>query len=409
MSRRHAYPTERAHPVLQWVFVLFIGAAVGGLVGSVMSGIGLRSTVTTLRNLLSLPIAVWLGYYLLLQPRSAERVCYVHVFAGIATALFVLLSFGRKAAVLSPDAGTEMLRDVKYLAVYAGMAAVLVLYATVSGVQMFRLGLAVIVCGFCLLGQCATLARSDWLALLFAVAVVYFLLPAARRGGKVAAAVLGPPVALACLWVGLFAASAITHQDFNKKMVDRVMSMLPGQTPGVKQKAWDTRLASALVELKWWTESPLFGRGFGIHDVKRPLLTADQAIGLRHNTWTSTLAETGLIGFSAMALVVTSTFVVGRRMVRDWTDRGSVLVGALGVVTASMFGALGGMTMTFNQVRGAIPLGIVCGVVLRARAMQQTALKLQQLEAMGSRVAYDEEGNAYSDIGAAYPSPDPVY
>jgi hypothetical protein len=410
MSRRHAYPTERAHPVLAWIFILFIGAAVGGLIGSVISGIGLRSTITTLRNLISLPITVWLGYCLLLQPRSAERMCYVQVIVGIVTAVFVLLSFGHKAAALRADAGTEVLRDVKYVAVYAGMAAVLVLYATVSGVQMFRLGLAVVVFGLCLLGQCATLARSDWVAVLFAIAVVYFLLPASRRGSKVAAAVLGPPVALACLWVGLFTASAITGQDFNKKMTDRVMSLMPGDTPGVKKKAWDTRLASALVELKWWSESPLFGRGFGIHDVKLPLLTPDQAIGLRHNTWTSTLAETGLIGFSAMALVVGSTFVVGRRMVRDWTDRGSVLVGALGVVTASMFGLLACMTMTFNQVRGAIPLALVCGVVLRARAMQQTALRLQQLEAAGYGAGYDDaEGYGNGDPSAAYLSPDGVY
>jgi hypothetical protein len=409
LSRRNAYRTERVHPILPWIFVLFIAAAGGGLVGSVMSGIGLRSTVTTLRNLISLPITVWLGYCLLLQPRSATRICYAHVFVGVATTLVLMRNFGRQAAYMGSEGNIDTLRAVKYIATYAGMAAVLVLYATVSGVRLFGIGVSVVVCGLCFLGQFTTLSRSDWIATLFAVAVVYFLLPAARRGGKVAAAVLGPPVALACLWIGLFAASAVTGQDFNKKMTDRVMSLMPGDTPGVKKKAWDTRLASALVELKWWTESPLIGRGFGIHDVKLHTLTPEQAIGLRHNTWTSTLAETGLIGFSAMALVVGGTFVVGRRMVLDWTDRGSVLVGALGVVTASMFGILGAMTMAFNQMRGAIPLAVVCGVVLRCRAMQQTALKVQQLEAMGYGVVYDEDGNAYADTGAGYPSPDPVY
>ena len=413
VSRRNAYPTERVHPILPWVLVLFAAAALGGLAGSAMSGINLRATVTTLRNLIFLPASVWLGYHLLLQPRSAERMCYAHVVVGVATALFVLLSFGRKAAVLAPNGGggLETLRAVKYVAVYSGMAAVLVLYATVSGVQLFRVGLAILVCGFCFIGQLATLSRGDWLAVATAVAVVYFLLPAARRGGKVAAAVLGPPVAVACIWIGLFAASAVTGQNFNQKMADRLMSMLPGETPGVKKKAWDTRLASTVVELKWWAGSPLVGRGFGIHEAKFHTLTPDQGMGLRHNSWSSTLAETGIIGFSAMALVVFGTFVVGRRMVRDWTDRGSVLVGALGVVTASIFGVLGVTTFAFNSMRGAIPLGIVCGIVLRARAMQQTALRLQQQQAMGYGDGYDDapDGHGYGDPSAAYLAPDAVY
>jgi hypothetical protein len=413
LTRRNAVPTGRYHPMLPWIFVLFIAAALGGLLGSVMSSIPLRATITTLRNLISLPICIWLGYCLMLRPRSAERVCYAHVIVGIATAFFVLFSFGRKAAVMNPGGGLETLRAVKYVAVYAGIAAVLVLYASVSGVRMFRLAIAILVCSFCFLGQLATLSRGDWLALFTAVSVVYFLLPAARRGGKVAAALVGLPVAVGCVWIGLFAASVATGTDFNKKMTDRLMSMLPGEQPGVKKKAWDTRLASTFVELKWWSESPLVGRGFGIHEAKFRSLSQDQAMGLRHNTWSSTLAETGIIGFSAMALVVVGTFVVSRRMVRDWTDRGTVLVGALGVVTASIFGVLGVTTMAFNQMRGAIPLGIVCGIILRCRAMQQAALAQamaqQQQQAYGYGDEYYEGVDPYDAGHAPYPSPGPAY
>jgi hypothetical protein len=419
LSRRNAYPTARPHPILPWIFILFTAAVVAGSIGSVMSGVGLRNSVTSLRNLTALPVAVWLGYYLVLQFYSAEKLCRWHVYVGIVTACFVLLYFGRKATVLAPDGSLDTLRAMKYVAVYCGMAAVLLLYTVVSGVRLFRPWLAILLCGFCFLGQFATLSRSDWLAVWVAVVVVYFRLPSAKRGGKLTAAVIGPPVAAAFLWIGLVTASALTGTDFTKKMVTRLESMLPNDEPGVKAtKAWDTRLQSTLVELKWWAGSPLIGRGFGIHDLKRAGLSERQQMGLRHNTWVATLAESGLVGFSAMALVVGGTYVVGRRMVRDWTDRGTVLVGALGVVTASIYLTLGVTTMAFNQMRGAIPLGIVCGIVLRCRAMQQTALAAQQQQQAAYAGYDDPEAQAaagypagypsgYSDGG--YPSTDPVY
>jgi hypothetical protein len=409
ISRRSAFPTERVHPALPWIFVLFVAAMGGGLIGSVMSGISLRSTVTTLRNLFTIPLCVWLGYCMLLQPRSAERVSYAHVYAGIVTAFFVLLYFGQKATTLAPGGNIDVLRAMKYIAGYAGIAAVLLLYSMVSGVRMFRPWLAIPLCGFCFLGQFATLSRSDWLAVSAAVAVVYFLLPAASRGGKIAAVLIGPPLAMIFLWLGLFAASALTGQDFNKKMADRLYSMLPGDTPGVKQrKAWDTRLKSTLKELEWWASSPLFGRGFGIHDAKVHTLTRAEAEGLRHNTWVSTLAETGLIGFSAVALVFAGTFVVGRRLVRDAVDRGSLLLGALAVITATMLAVLGLTTQSFNQVRGAIPLGIVCGLALRCRAMQLTTLRQQQ-QADGYGDGYYAEPDGYGGLATSYPSAEPLY
>jgi hypothetical protein len=227
----------------------------------------------------------------------------------------------------------------------------------------------------------------------------------------VAAALIGPPVAIGFLWVGLVGASALTGQDFTKKMTDRIYSMLPGETPGVKQrKAWDTRLKSTFKELEWWAGSPLYGRGFGIHDAKAPTLTRAELEGLRHNTWVSTLAETGLIGFTAAALVFGGTFVVGRRLVRDATDRGALLVGALAVIAATMLGSLGLMTMSFNLVRGAIPIGIICGIALRARAMQLAAQRLQQQQAYGYGYGYYDDPNGYNGL-PPYPSPsaDPLY
>ena len=407
LSRGRAYPTGRTHPILPWILLLLAAATGIGLVASLMSGTELRDSVTSLRNFIAFPLTVWLGYHLMPQPRSASRICYAHVFTGVATACLVLLYFGSKATVMGSDRNVDVLRAMKYMSSYCGMAAVLVLFSLVSGVRMFPGWLAVLICAFCFIGQFATLSRSDWLAVSAAVVAVYFGLPSARRGRKLAAAVVGPPLAIIFLWVGLVGASVATGTNFTEKMVNRVYSLLPGDTPGIRQKkAWETRWDSTLVELKWWAGSPAIGRGFGYHEKMRPTLTYNEGMGLKHNTFVGVLAETGVVGLAGVVLTIGGAFVVGRRMVRDWNDRGFVLVGALGVVTATMYTVLGLTTMSFNQVRGAIPVGIMCGIVFRCRAMQLAALGYQQQQQQAHGY-----GDEYYDDAAGYggvPLPDPA-
>lgn len=411
LTRSYAYPTGRMHPVLSWILMLSLVTVVVGLLTAVFNGTGLRFSLTSLRNFISLPICIWLGYCLLLQPLSAEKLCAAHVWVGVVTAAFVLLYFGRAASSFGPEGNIDTLRSMNYVAIYCGMAAVLLMYSLIGGVPWIRPSLALVLCGVCFIGQFATLSRSDWVAVWAAAMVVYFRLPSLYRGRKLGAAIVGPPVALAFLWVGLVVASAVTGTNFTQKMMARVNSLLPEDSPAAGQKkAWDTRLSSTMVELKWWASSPLVGRGFGIHDTKRPTLTEKEATGLKHNTWVFYLAESGVVGFSTVLLVVGGTYVVGRRMVCDRTDRGSVLVGALGVTTAVIYVVLGLATMSFNQVRGAIPLGVVCGVVLRCRAMQQAALRAQY-EAQGYSPAPEGDDGAgeYGELAASYVEPDGVY
>jgi hypothetical protein len=59
-------------------------------------------------------------------------------------------------------------------------------------------------------------------------------------------------------------------------------------------------------------------------------------------------------------------------MIRERVDRGSILMGALGCIAAVYGFFMGLMTMSINNLRGAIWLGIVCGAVMRTRAMQLT-------------------------------------
>jgi len=64
--------------------------------------------------------------------------------------------------------------------------------------------------------------------------------------------------------------------------------------------------------------------------------------------------------------------VVGRRLVMARMDHGSVALGALAALSGVFFIVYGLTTLSFNTLRGAIPLGLICGMVLRCRAMQLT-------------------------------------
>ena len=384
LNRRGAFYSDRTHPLLYWTLGLFAAATIGGAIGGFTSGTELRWVLTAMRNLVTMPMCVLIGYCCLTDPKAASRYPYLQVWAGVGTALTVLIFFRSRAAE-STTSDINLLRAVAYVTNYAGLAATLLLFAIIGRIQLLPLWLAVPLCGLCFLGQLAALSRSDWLATAAGVLAIYFLLPSFRPRGKLVAAMIGPPLIAVFIWIGLFVASAVTGRDFEKEMYNRVVSMLPSQQRAFREtKAWDTRLNAILLELSWWSDSPVIGNGFGIEELKARNLRRSEIEGLRHNTWTTTLAETGVIGFAAMASVVFGCIVIGRRLVRERLDRTSVLIGALGVITGSHFFFHGLSTMSFNQMRWAIPLGVIFGVVLRARAMQLQQIRLIQEQ------SYDE-------------------
>ena len=185
---------------------------------------------------------------------------------------------------------------------------------------------------------------------------------------------LAVPVLVVSLLLALQVGSSLTGKDMFEKMEARLYSMLPGDhAGGMKARAWESRLPGTLKELRLWSESPVIGRGFGIHDTWE----AEPQIygGLRHNSWSSTLAETGLIGFAAFGLMAGACFLCGLRILRDGGDKYTLLMGMLGAVTAVYATVHGLATMSFNQMRPGLPLFITTGVILRLRAMQLTELR----------------------------------
>ena len=389
-SRRST--TERLHPAILWMMVFFALALIGGLIGGSTNGATTRQVITMLRNFVAAPLALYMAYSLTGSFKAGRLYLYASILAGLGVSVMIVLFFREKATDAVRTEVTNI-RAVAYVATYAGLAACLLFYTLASNIRLLPIIPSLACLGVCFVGQFTTLSRSDWLSTVVGLGAAFVMLPKSARASSFARAVVAVPVLIASLYVGLYAGSRLTGKDMFTKMHDRVLSMLPGDHPGVKAKAWDTRLPGTFAELRMWASSPLIGGGFGIQDTAEmdPMVTG----GLRHNTWSSTLCETGILGFTAFAIMVGSMIVCGWRMNRDQMDQTTVLIGTMGVICGCFFLVYAFATMSFNQVRQGLPLFVMAGVVLRTRAMQLDAKR---------QLAEDQ---AYLDQYAAVEEPFP--
>jgi hypothetical protein len=293
------------------------------------------------------------------------------ILGGIGFAVVICCNFDTAAQNLSNSDEVTKIRLVQYVSNYGGIAGCLLLFSLASGAKrLLPFILTVLIAGFCFIGQFTTLSRSDWLAMAASLFATLVIVPIWRWKTKTAVALVATPILVLGLLGVLAIGSNITGKDVESRVRDRFISMLPGEHEDVKWHAWDGRLQASLEELQSWSGSPIIGQGFGIAEVNA--VSGENFMSYRHNSWTSTLAESGLIGFSGFLVICFGQIIVGRRMIKDRLDRASILMGALGVITGVHFIVHGYCTMSFNQVRWAIPLALTFGAVMRCRAMQLT-------------------------------------
>jgi hypothetical protein len=250
---------------------------------------------------------------------------------------------------------------------------------------------ALALAGFCFVGQLTPLHRSDWLGQAAALAVVPLIMPKGARFRSAFGMIFVSLALLLFLWGGLHLASVVTGRNFHDAFEKRIMSMLPSDSQtSSTPKAWDTRLPAIKVELEMWMHSPLIGNGFAAEEASG---RGDEVGGgFHHNSWTSTLCQTGIIGFIGCFIAVCGPIFVGLRMIRAQTDRVCTLIGACGVVCGTQQAFLGAATAGFNGYRLAMLIGMVCGVVFRCREIQLTHMRL---------AAEYEAGYGYDDQFAA--------
>ena len=408
---RNRMPTARVHPILPKVLLLFLLASIGGSIASFLTTEDdPYYHLTTLRNFLCVPLACIAGYFLTHWPKHAKRFAKWLIISGVGAAIMVMLFYRSKAEVgVKESVDINALRTMEYGPTIAGIAAAFLIYQIVSGYRMVPLFLTIVLAFVTFIGQCATLSRSDWVAIAMSIAGIYLLLPREGRRGKTVKAMLSAPLIMVFIWLGIILAGRTLGIDFEKRMVDRVMTLLPGERTGKTTKAWDTRLASQIREVQLWARRPLLGNGFGHQAIYGP--NGERMTGYGHNTWTFTLYQTGPLGLASMATVVFGMWVLGRRMIREAQgDQLFTLIGALGACAAVFFFFHGLTTASFNAPRPAIFLGLIFGVVVRTRqmqlqthsdlAIQQYLIEQQQLEEQG--YAYDDQQLALDPEQAAH-------
>lgn len=369
---RSRFVTEKPHPAFVATIVLLLVTGVTGMIMAFYSGARMYDWLNGLRNLLNLPLTIAIGYYFLKAPRSTTRFAYLHVAAGVVSS-FLILTFFTEMAASKVDRIVDSIRSDLFN-VYPGLAAATLAYILLDRrARLFPIPLAVILLGFTLVGQFATQNRSDWLSVMGAILALPFLLPRENRGTKLLNFAVLLPTISAILIGGAFLVSTAAGRDVTGQLTRRLSTVLPtarGDDSYSRSKAWDTRLPGLLRELQLWSTSPIFGHGFGYSIIDKQNVLED--VAHNHNVWTSTLATTGLIGFVAVAFPVGAMIVIGRRMVAQAVEPGSFFIGVIAFTTAVYHIIHGAATMSFNVQRGAVALGLIAGVVFRARAIQLT-------------------------------------
>jgi hypothetical protein len=363
------FATDKTPASLSVELVLLGIACVFGVVGALVNRTEARDLLVEFRHLVAMPISILIGYHFLLTPKSAPRLVYVMVFSGVACAVAQLWHFANTASNIGAYETLNNLRTVEYVSCYAGVAAAIILYSMLSGVRLFPLFIGLPLLVVCLVGAAAPLSRSDWISTACVVVAMYFIMPARRRGMRILVGLISLPALLLSVLLVMKIISATSDRNIEAAVISRFEALFPS-AEARNDRAWDSRLPSATKELQLWSESPITGRGFAIQAAVERALGHNE--GFHHIVWTAELAETGIVGFIAMLLVVLIPIRVGARLVKDKFDRGSVLIGAAGVAMGVYNLLLATTTMSINTSRGAIPIGIMCGAVLRCRAMQQT-------------------------------------
>lgn len=399
-ASKSRFVSDKAHSLFLTILIVSTIAGCAGLAVGMTRAPSVYDLVSGMNHFIALPLSIVLGYYFLKGPRSVHWFPHLHVLGGVLCAGLITFFFFGKASGQGASQSIEAVRVVSFISSYAGMAAALLLYTMACrSERLYPLLIAFALAAFCLVGQFGTLARSDWLSASAALLVVPFLFKPPNRGRKAAFVAVILPMLIVALVVSAVILSNVTGRDIAASLAKRVGSALPtarGDDSYSSRKAWDTRLPGVIEELKLWSNSPLYGHGFGYSKSAQYFYSG---VAFNHNVWSASLATLGILGFAAYLIPVLGIIVVGRRLIRDGTDRGSILIGVIGVTAGAMHLVLGASTMSFNVQRGAIALGLIVGVVLRARAIQLTQIRLNEY---WGDIGEDQLYEAQYDYDAAY-------
>jgi hypothetical protein len=391
---RNTFRTDRTHPLLYWSLGLLVTAILVGMVGAAMGGAPVRQYVTVLRNLSMLPASIFIGYSLVTTPRSARTITYVWVMCSVLSALALLFVVGETTEVLkSTTSSFDELRRIRYGGDTGLAAAGILAVAAISRLRLFPGWVSIALLLICTLGIFSPPHRSAYVAGVMMFLFATLVMPRAPWGRRLGMVAIGTVFLGAALLGGAVVMTQVTGRDFQEYVVNkRLKTLNPFYNDETKTTVTATRLPGILAELQLWSESPLIGKGFAVS--VRTQAEAGADLGMNHNVWTAALAQSGPVGLAAFLVPIFGTIVIGRRMWREQTDRDLALLGALATIVGFVAFVWGSLSLSINQQRAAILIGLMFGIAFRCRAMQLT-LARQQAEARYLDTAGGYEPMAY--------------
>jgi hypothetical protein len=374
--RKARIPGEQTHRGLKWTLAMTTAGCLVGFGGGAAAGVEVRYVIDMTRNVAALALSVFIGYYAVSNLRQARWAALVVIVSSAASAFFVLLFLRESAEALSwSGTSFHMLRNTTKGGDLGVVGAAFATFALVSGIAFFPRPVLFGLLLLCMGGAFALPHRSSWLAAGGAILFAGLVLPRLPFGKRVARGAVYLGVIGGILLSGVLLYSRLTGRNFGEYVMIRLQSMNPLAEATTKDnRAWDTRLPGAIVEIRLWLQSPLIGNGFGFQN----FMTAKGehfGVGYRHNVWTASLAEGGVPLFLGYLLPCVLCVVVGKRLVNDRMDRATVMVGVIGATQGVYSLLMATATMSINTQRQAIALGMITGLVLRVRDMQLATLR----------------------------------
>jgi len=375
ISRRD-YPGEKLNAGFKWAVGLLSAALLTGSVGGMVHHTDLREVADMTRNVGTLAACIYIGYFSISTLQQARWAGYLLVISSVCSAVFVLLFMRETAETLkSTAANINELRSVDRGGDAGVAAAAFLAFSAAAGLRFFPRIIGIGLFALCAVGMFAMPHRSAWIIAVIALLFATLFLAKARFGRRLAVTVGLMLLTAVVLAVGLTVYANLTGRNIQEYFGVRLRSMLPGVEERKDNKPWETRLPGLTRELEIWTGNPLTGGGFGIQLATEKQSTGINGTGYRHNVWTAALAEGGLPLFLGYFITCWVCVSLGNKLVRLRMDQATVMVGAFAAIHGFVSIIYAGMTMTFNQQRPAIGLGLVCGLLLRTWDMQSAVVR----------------------------------
>lgn len=370
LSNRQATP-PMPRPFAAQV-VAFVVASLGSIFVAAQNNNATYEFLLTLRNFVAVPLSA-IGAYWAIDPKWSPRTFLrALLLSGFVAGTLVMVFFLSKGGGRQTVTDVNLLRTVEYGSFVALLAAIVVAFAAVMKYTIVspRSDLALGVGAA--IGGIATLSRSDWVAFAAGLAALVAMFPPQERTRFLRLGATGVPIlALALTAFGVIA-TALLNIDIIHLLTARVETLNPdyqGDMAHTQNRAYDSRLPGIENELRQWSEGNLlFGSGFGW---ERRDLAAE---GAKHNVWSSTLAETGILGVVAYLVALYAMFSLGRRLALD--DRYPLdrrVLGAFAGASGLFHFVHGSLTLSFNTLREAVVFGLTLGIAARLASQEPPA------------------------------------